>query len=529
MMIRTAKANLRVLIPTVFLGVVATPLFAQKTYTAASCNLSDVQAAINQELANSVDGDVISIPAGTCTWTGTTAVKASFTHSVTIQGAGAVSATDGGAGTTGSDRTIILDNFSNNGHSILGLSATAGKTVRITGIAFLTNASTAATNNGVIGFGGQSTVRVDHCHFYVYLVSILGFHGGMTGVVDHNYFNSPAGQLTTDIMIKNGMTWNGDTGGQGDRSWADTEHWGGSQFLFIEDNRFYDGSVGDSNSGAARYVFRYNTVLTSTVDYDGGHFFNHGLSPSRGRSTRAAEVYQNVFTRPGPVGGGNVPYSLNGGTLLYWGNRITQYRSGLQIDYTRKDGSTNYNYGLPPSGWGLCNATSAFTNWDGPTSGYPCLDAPGRGAGDLLSGSFPNVVNTRTGTIAHPQQALSPIYIWGNTFTPSGGYSGTAMVSVNASMVAANRDYYQSVGAVAGSTGVVSGVRSARPSSCTAGPGGNTPGVGYWATDESTLYVCTATNTWTAYYTPYTYPHPLTQGTPISKPLPPTNVITAVH
>jgi hypothetical protein len=40
-------------------------------------------------------------------------------------------------------------------------------------------------------------------------------------------------------------------------------------------------------------------------------------------------------------------------------------------------------------------------------------------------------------------------------------------------------------------------------------PGGNTPGVGYWASDINTLYVCNPTNTWTVYYTPFTYPHPL--------------------
>src|SRR4051812_46667052 len=73
------------------------------TYTAASCSQSDVQAAINNEIAHAADGDVISIPAGTCTWTGTTPVSASFKTSVTIQGAGAISATTGGASTTGTD------------------------------------------------------------------------------------------------------------------------------------------------------------------------------------------------------------------------------------------------------------------------------------------------------------------------------------------------------------------------------------------------------------------------------------------
>jgi len=57
------------------------------------------------------------------------------------------------------------------------------------------------------------------------------------------------------------------------------------------------------------------------------------------------------------------------------------------------------------------------------------------------------------------------------------------------------------------------GTLANRPTTCTTG-------VGYWATDQGNwnqsgsggqgqLYVCTATNTWTLSYTPYTYPHPL--------------------
>jgi hypothetical protein len=517
---------------TLLFSTLAAPMWAQQTYTAPSCSRADVQAAINQHLSNPADGDIISIPAGTCTWTGATALKGNFTHSVTIQGAGAISSTSGGASTTGTDQTVIIDNISHGGGSVptMELSTVSGKTLRVTGIAVLMNASSSATNNGVVQFGGAFTVRMDHCHIYTNGGSTgVTFYGFIIGVLDHNYFDAASGAVTNDIAYHNASTWNG-TGDYGDASWADTEHWGTNQFLFLEDSRFYNGVVSDGHEGA-RYVMRYNTVTAATNDRPNeGQVVNHGLTSGRGRSVRAAEVYHNNFVQPGTIGANHPTYSVNGGSLLYWGNTITQYRSAVQIDYTRKDNST-YPYGSTPNGWGNCTGSSG-TAWDGP-GGSPCIDGPARGAGDRLSGYFPNVVNTRTGNIAWPQQQLSPIYAWGNSFTPAGGFSAGVLVGVNTSMVSANREYYQQFGTYAepgsfnGTQGVGQGLLSARPSTCTPGPGGNTPGVGYWTTDQNRLYVCTATNTWTAYYTPYTYPHPLTQGG--TGPASPTNLVTTVH
>jgi hypothetical protein len=506
------------------IGTALTAPLSAATYTAANCSQSAVQAAINQELANPMDGDTIAIPAGTCTWTGTTVVSGSFSTSVTIKGAGAVSSTTGGASTTGSDQTVIIDNL-NRPNTTIKLSIAAGKTLRITGIAIVQNSSSQAVNNGILSVGGAGTFRMDHCHQYLTKQTIGTWIGGaLTGVIDHNYFEAAPGTLTNDIAFHNGASWNGDTAGYGDKSWADTEHWGSNRFIFAEDNRFYNGDPSDSSTGG-RFVFRYNTVTVSSAAGGGGQMYNHGLTPGRDRGMRAAEIYYNTFAYPST---GNQPtFSVNAGTLLYWNNTVTNYYPGaVMMDYQRDGGAYPGQWGAPPNGWGTCTGTSG-TTWDG-SGGYPCMDAPARGAGDLLTGnSTSTAINSATGTKTWLRQALSPMYLWGNTYT---GVGSLISSGVSTALVQQNRDYYQSAGAVSGSTGVASGLSSARPPTCKAGPGGNTPGVGYWATDEKKLYVCTATNTWTMYYSPYTYPHPLVQGTPEpTKPSAPTNLSVIVR
>jgi hypothetical protein len=512
-------------------------LAAQSTITAASCNESDVAAAVSKA---TTDGDVVSIPAGTCAWS--TDLVVTMTNSITIEGAGAENASGWypSLTTTGSDQTIIEDADSS-GNAIMQITTVSGKSFRLTGIAFHWDSSNSGTAyNGVVElYGTSQAVRIDHCHFLNLDIVDVMMSGWQYGVADHNVFE-------TDISDTNGIRvlddgWNGDTspyGGNG--SWADTSHWGSNEFFFMEDN-VYTGTTGNSFSTVedcgegGRYVFRYNQVGLHWAMID------HGTNSQPYRGCRAEEVYMNTFVwNPNESGNSDSDSTLlnkESGTLLFWGNSVEGETSIINSNTIRTSNRT-YSETAAPNGWGYCGTgqTGSDSPWDENTNstGYACLDQVGRGKGDLLSGqAFPNDVNTATGTISWPNQARDPVYVWDTTYTAN-GWSGDTFWAGTDGVTQENRDYYLQLpnynesATFNGTAGVGQG--SAAPSgSCTAGPGGNTPGVGYWDTSNSTLYVCNPTNTWTAYYTPYTYPHPLDTSTTSSAPAAPTDLAASVN
>jgi hypothetical protein len=484
-----------------------------QTINAASCNSSDVQAALNSVAA---DGTTINIPAGTCTWT--TSVNYSQVFSTTVMGQTTVSGTCGPGGScTATDSTIIVDgiNRSSGDPALINISTASGKSFRLSGVTFNWGGGNSTFNGSIRIVGKSQSVRFDHNHVNRIQAVGMVFSGWTYGVVDHNVFDAPSVGTWNGIKF-NAEGWNNETAGNGDNSWADSTTFGSNRAMFAENNAFNNPSgisIGAANDclHGGRYVWRYN--IMNGVDLQ-----THPTgSAGRARGCRTTEIYGNSATGSGRF---NFMF-LSSGTSLIWNNTTGSVYANFVTIHSMRRNNTTYTQSATPNGWGYCGTsfTGTGSGWDrnsNTSTGYPCLDQPGQGQGSLITRDFPNAIDSATGTIAWPNDASEPVYEWLNSSSATTHWSNYAPDAL-----LANADYYLYTTSFNGTSGVGSGLLSARPSTCT-------PKVAYWASDTTTLYQCTATNTWTVYYTPYTYPHPLVTGGP-GKPAPPSGLTAAVQ
>jgi len=633
------------LIVTLLSSAVAAPLWAQGNYTAASCNYSDVNAVINGPTHIAVDGDVINIPAGTCTWTNQGIVVPAGIG-ITIEGTGTPNSTTSTFGASAScSQTAITQSGGTTFHASPNYGAS---TMRLSCMAInytATTASIAWLMGGTCTSSGCPNIRIDNITYNNWNNhAAAGLAYGITaadncfGVIDHNTVPSAGSIVLTEI---NHGSYFG-VGFNGDNAWAQSEDWGSYKFLFFENN-ILDGFVGGltdneasvgglAQRGGSRGVARYNQ-FTNMRGYTIGW---HGTeSNGRPRSGRAFEYYGNTYT----CGTGNSCDSVSGwrgGNGLVWGNTTnftgaslnsffaaSNYRAQGNINWGACDGSSPYDVndgvtyvsgtisavsGSGPAttvtinqtgGTDTCISSNNCTANHWSTFGAPhslhdvtknnggeitssgtntvvvnnsgglgawtpqvgdsiqilratvCIDQPGgRGAGFLYTGNSGNGGSP----VQSAAQVLSPTYGWMNSFTPNKDFGTLGPVYstgtwAGSGRIIRNREIYtedvnqaaqsSSTSPFDGSTsgtagkGIGHGTLANRPTNCTPNPvGGALGGVGYWATDSGPawnngsqggqLFVCTATNTWTLYYTPYTYPHPLIQGT--GGPAPPSNL-----
>jgi hypothetical protein len=276
---------------------IASGLFALRC--GATVYHSDGSASNVQALHNSaLDGDTITLPAGTFFW----ATTVTITKGITVIG---LTTTDP-VHKTANDRTIILANTGMNGNQpLLNLTTAFGKSYRVSGITFRTGQRQIVNSNGMIQLkGGSHAVRVDHCHFddLAYENNNIGVWGAIYGVIDHNLFDFRSANNHAQSFYINMSDWGGRL--YGDGSWAQPPYYGSEKFVFIEDNCFNNTS-GNEFAGVidawrgGRYVFRHNHAYNATPT-------NHGTEISRERGFRCAEVYNNDFHFtfvPGGLGG----------------------------------------------------------------------------------------------------------------------------------------------------------------------------------------------------------------------------------
>ena len=576
------------------------------TYTAATCSQADVNAVINGPSHTAVNGDIINIPAGTCTWT----TDLSITVNINVIGNGTPNTESSQFG-SGPLNTIIKDNNGSGGIIQASVTYSSGALLQISTLDIEPASSSTSLVSpiqvaGTCTSSGCPNIRIDNIGFGI---STQWNEGGNSsnadwlirtdnvfGVIDHNTLPNGSG---VELFNANLSAYLG-TGAYGDNSWAQPDTFGGANVLYAENNLVYsnqamydcDTAPTGGAIGGCRVAARYNHFYEELNAFALG--IVHGLdTDGRPQSGRQQEAYGNTVncTLSSADECGDAAVSFRGGTGLVFENTLTS--SGASFS-TIADGNIYRRVLNAGSGWGACGGSGAFDTDDGTVyfsgtttsgssgltmndttkswttnqfipagAGYSvydmtqgfwaeivsntatsitiqsnipessnsfsvgdsyqilratvCVDQVGRGAGGYVSGSTPSP----SGPL---NQALDPVYVWDNSGAGLVTYTGFG-VSYGTN-VEGYRDWYTDAAngsptvqtsstspfSCNGSTGGVGfGTLANRPSSCSGACSANSPGCGYFATDQGaqgTLYVWSS-GAWITYYQPYTYPHPL--------------------
>lgn len=375
---------------------------------------------------------------------------------------------------------------------VSGSTGTITNLIRVSGFRFTGTGANVIDLNFSSGNPGLTleNFRIDHNTFLAqdgYTIALAHNQSTVSkyGVIDHNYFTDTAGGDAQMIFH-----------GAGDNDWGPTLA-GTGNCVFIEDNLFeysderLAGSGGDGQHGGCQ-VWRYNTMTNNRISVH-GRCHNGPVN---------LEAYGNTIVSDE---GFRILHHQGSGEMFWFNNTLT----GAD---TVTIALQHYRSTSPSDCAGTCNGSQGIDGNRQPEAtyeGYPCDRQPGRTGDD----------------------AYRPVVVFNNIDTSDGSLVGLDVSGDDGDNtllplhMQSDRDWYEGVSANAqtsssspfdGTTGVGFGLLSRRPSTCTTsdetGLGAGDAGVMYFATDQGTqgvLYTCSATNTWSVYYTPYTYPHPL--------------------
>lgn len=546
------------------------------TITAASCSYADVNTAVNTTASIN---DTVLIPDGSCSWATTlTVTNKPLTikgqNDCTLDGNGVPSSCPTTITNTSGQNLMQITTTSTGGF----LHRVAHLQIETTGACGGTN-----DVHGQIHMRGNSNaMRLDHLRFGTDACLKFRFHEYVRGVVDHNLVqnNNNFGSEVHHGKWAGIYTSTDWASGLGEGSFSTASNFGGEVIVF-EDNTFARGGgtyiwITDDHTGsrAAYRKNRFNNVVMANHGFETGGA-DYGV--------RQWEVYDNVFTWTDPStttlthsrGGTAIIFGNTGtgtfgqvydmshyrekadprgftpacGCGIYSVTSITRsgatatatipgHKCSDSTSYLVISGAAQSEYNglqvvtgpsalsatpatnlvtFPVTGTPATPATGTITAkgaWDrnDNTDGGLCYAQPGTGQTDLLTGdAYPDLTSrpmTWTNKPAPPAITLEPIYVV-NTNLNNGVYSPAT--SHGSATVIENTHFYN----------VTSG--TSLPGTCTVNDG-------YWKTDEGTwdtghsgtdgvLYKCTATNVWTLFYTPLTYPHPLVGGIAAAGPV----------
>lgn len=359
----------------VFLG--AAPLLEAKTISAASCSQSDVQSAVN----SAADGDVVTVPSGTCTWNS----AVNLNKPVSLRGAG-----------SGSSGTRV--NYGGSGHALVSINP-GSKTgyLEVTGFWFYGGDANNWSGNAILLSGpkGWKNVRIHNNVFDSNFPWALQIGAATYGLFDGNVFR--------------GRTYGIKFYGDGAADWSTPLTLGSRDFFFVEDNRFefddFYGSTGvpavDMYSGG-RVVVRYNT-------FNHAFFETHDKARSGQVSANAYEVYKNTFNATSSKW---KAVDLSSGTGVVWGNTFTG-------DWSVPIGAMDYKTFDPRTVKRCDGSDPADQNVSG-QSGWRC--------------------QYQIGTQGEGSSATSfPLYVWSNT---KNGAAAAIQCTDGCTHLQAGRDYF---------------------------------------------------------------------------------------
>jgi hypothetical protein len=367
------------------LAVPASATTAAATIQAASCERSAVGTAYDQ----AKDGDTITIPAGTCTWT----TPLSVSKAVTIKGAGI-------------DKTVLIHAVpwsDPQNTQMFSLTTKVGAQHRLTGMTLDGGSGDKDPKiRGMVGIAGHGTNwRLDNVRLIITRtlgVFINGYSGSSYGVIDHSRFEMAGWGLTAIT------TWHSAWGGKlfGDGSWAAPSNLGSGEAIYVEDNVFKGPAdrivVAHGGYGGARVVWRKNRMENTL-------WANHGTeSTSRWRGMRVCEIYDNTFVWTAQY---HTAVGARSCVGVIFNNTVTGPANNFAV-------AQNFRSHTAYRPWGKCDGANPWDGNQGPQPGNPCLDQPGRGQSDLISGTAPT-------PIKWPNQKLEPIYLWNNTHNDAPG------------------------------------------------------------------------------------------------------------